>query len=150
MNRVDLDEVSLDMARYADRDMQEAMVDYLQKRQAKWRPDLVVPIGSPAGIFVANYRDRLFPETPILYTSPDRRLLPPGALEKNAAYVGQVYEIPGLLEDMLQIAPATKNIEVVVGATPLEQLGRRLFRRQPSHSQAGLTSPTTAISPLTK
>ena len=35
--RVDLDEVSLDMARYADRDMQEAIVDYLQKRQRKWQ-----------------------------------------------------------------------------------------------------------------
>ena len=57
------------MARYADREMQEAIVDYLQKRQAKWQPDLVVPIGSPAAIFVANYRDRLFPETPIIYAS---------------------------------------------------------------------------------
>ena len=63
--RVDLDEVSLDMARYAGSEMQEAMLDYLQKRQAKWQPDLVVPIGSPAAIFVANYRDRLFPKTPV-------------------------------------------------------------------------------------
>ena len=127
--RVDLDEVSLDMARYADRDMQEAIVDYLQKRKAKWRPDLVVPIGSPAGIFVANYRDRLFPETPILYATLDRRLLPPGALEKNATYIGQIYEIPGFLEDMLQIAPATKNIDVVVGATPLEHLWQETFKK---------------------
>jgi signal transduction histidine kinase len=127
--RVDLDEVSLDMARYAGREMQEAIVDYLQERQAKWQPDLVVPIGSPAAIFVANYRDRLFPETPILYTSLDRRLLPPGALENNAAYVGQVYELPGLLEDMLQIAPATKNIVVVVGATPLEHYWQEAFRQ---------------------
>ena len=127
--RVDLDEVSLDMARYADRDMQEAIVDYLQKRQRKWQPDLVVPIGAPAAIFVAKYRDRLFPETPIVYASADRRLLPPGALEKNAAYVGQVYEIPGLLEDMLQVAPATKNIVVVVGATPLEHIWREVFQK---------------------
>ena len=127
--RVDLDEVSLDMARYADRDMQEAIVDYLQKRQAKWRPDLVVPIGAPASIFVANYRDRLFPETPILYASADRRLLPRGALEKNAAYIGQVYDIPGLLEDMLQIAPATKNIAVVVGATPLEHVWQEVLQK---------------------
>ena len=69
-DRVDLDEVSLDMARYPDRDMQEAIVNYLQKRQAKWQPDLVVPIGSSATIFVATYRDRLFPETPILYAQP--------------------------------------------------------------------------------
>lgn len=127
--RVDLDEVSLDMARYADRDMQEAIVDYLQKRKAKWRPDLVVSIGSPAGIFVANYRDRLFPETPVLYATLDRRLLPPGALEKNATYIGQVYEISAFLEDMLQIAPATKNIEVVVGATPLERLWQEVFEK---------------------
>ena len=128
-DRVDLDEVSLDMARYPDREMQEAIVDYLQKRQAKWQPDLVVPIGAPAAIFVANYRDRLFPETPILYASADRRLLPPGALEKNAAYVGQIYEISGFLEDMLQIAPATKNIVVVVGATPLEHLWQGVFQK---------------------
>src|SRR5690242_10839724 len=34
--RVDLDEVSLDMARYADPLLQEALVEYLEKRQAKW------------------------------------------------------------------------------------------------------------------
>ena len=60
-HQVDLDEVSLDMARYADEEMQEALVEYMQKRQAKWQPDLVVPIGSPAGVFVAQSRDRLFP-----------------------------------------------------------------------------------------
>src|SRR5260370_14748403 len=43
--RLDLDEVSLDHARYADPDMQEALVAYLEKRHAKWQPDLVVPIG---------------------------------------------------------------------------------------------------------
>jgi PAS domain S-box-containing protein len=126
--RVDLDEVSLDMARYADRDMQEAIVDYLQKRKTKWRPDLVVTIGSPAGIFAANYRDRLFPETPILYATLDRRLLPPGALDNSATYVGQTYEIRDLIDDMLQIAPATKNISVVIGATPLEHVWEKVFK----------------------
>jgi signal transduction histidine kinase len=125
---VDLDEVSLDMARYADRDIQEAIVNYLQKRQAKWQPDLVVPIGSSATIFVANYRDRLFPETPILYVV-DQQLLPPGALEKNAAYVGQEIGLHGLLEDMLQVAPATKNIAVIVGATPLEHYWQDAFQK---------------------
>ncbi len=126
---VDLDEVSLDMARYADADMQEAIVDYLQKRQIKWKPDLVVPIGSPAGVFVAKYRDKLFPDAPILYTSLDQRLLPPVALEKNAAYIGQVFNLPALIEDMIRVAPATKNIAVVIGATPLEQYWKEAFRK---------------------
>jgi PAS domain S-box-containing protein len=127
--QVDLDQVSLDMARYADRDSQEAMVDYLQKRQAKWDPDVVVTMAAPAAIFVATYRDRLFPEIPIVYASLDRRLLPPGALEKNAIYIGQEFNIPGWIEDMVQIAPATKNIEVVVGATPLELKWQEAFQK---------------------
>ena len=125
--RVDLDEVSLDMARYADLDMQEAFVEYLLKRQEKWQPDLVVPVGSPAGVFVAQYRERLFPETPIIYTGMDGRRLPPGALQKNATFVGEDFNLPGFVEDILQVAPATTNIAVVIGASPLEQYWAAAF-----------------------
>jgi len=128
--RVDLDEVSLDMARYADSTLQEALVEYLQKRQSHWQPDLVVPIGSPAGVFVAQYRDRLFPKTPILYTGMDRRRLPPDALEKNAAFIGENFDLPGFVEDILQIAPATKNIAVVIGASQVEQYWAAAFRKE--------------------
>ena len=62
-------------------------------------------------------------------TYVDRRLLPSGALEKNAAYIGQEIDLPGFLEDMLQVAPATKNIAVVVGATPLEHLWQEAFQK---------------------
>jgi PAS domain S-box-containing protein len=127
--RVDLDEVSLDMTRYADADMEKAIVDYLQRRQAKWRPDLVVPIGAPAASFLNRYGEQLFPEIPVIYLAADRRLIPQGALERNAAYVGQVLDIPGLFEDMLQVEPATKNIEIVVGATPLEHLWEDSFKK---------------------
>jgi len=128
--RVDLDEVSLDMARYADSTLQEALVEYLQKRQSHWQPDLVVPIGSPAGVFVAQYRDRLFPKTPILYTGMDRRRLPPDALKKNATFIGENFDLPGFVEDILQIAPATKNIAVVIGASQVEQYWAAAFRKE--------------------
>ena len=127
--RVDLDEVSLDMARYPDPDMQEALVEYLHKRQAKWQPDLVVPIGSPAGVFVAQYRDRLFSETPILYCGLDQRRLPADALEKNAAFVGEDFNLPGFVEEILQVAPETKNIAVVIGASALEQYWTTALRK---------------------
>lgn len=127
--QVDLDEVSLDMARYADRDMQEALVDYIKKRQATWQPDLVVPIGSPAGIFVAQFRDQLFPETPVIYTGMDGRRLPAGALQKNATFVGEDFNLPDFVKDMLQVAPATTNIVVVIGASPLEQFWTTAFRQ---------------------
>ena len=126
--RIDLDQVSLDMARYAQPDMEEPFVEFLLKRLAKWHPDLVVPVGSPAGRFVAKYRDRLFPQTPVIYTGMDLRTLPPGAFQ-NATFVGESFNLAGLVEDILQVAPDTKNIAVVLGASPLERYWTVEFRR---------------------
>jgi signal transduction histidine kinase len=127
--RIALDEVTLDMARNDESEMQQAMVEYLEKRQAKWKPDLVVPIGSPAAVFVVNNHERLFPETPILIVAGNRQFLPSGSWEKNAAFVGHAIDIPGFFEDMLQVAPATKNIEIVMGATSLERTWREAFQK---------------------
>ena len=126
--RIDLDQVSLDMARYAQPDMEVPFVEFLLKRLAKWQPDLVVPVGSPAGRFVAKYRDRLFPQTPVIYTGMDQRTLPPGAFQ-NATFVGESFNLAGLVEDILQLAPDTTNIAVVLGASPLERYWTVEFRR---------------------
>jgi PAS domain S-box-containing protein len=128
---VDLDEVALDVARYASLDMEEALVDLLRARQAKWQPDIVVPIGSPAGVFVARHRDRLFPaSTPIVYAGMDKRRLPPSALEQNAAFVGESFDVPGWVADILQIAPDTKNIAVIIGDSPLERLWTEIMMKE--------------------
>ena len=126
---VDLDQVSLDMARYAQPDMEEVFAEFLLKRLAKWQPDLVVPIGSPAGRFVAKFRDRLFPGTPVIYTGMDRRTVPPDMITKNATFVGDDFKLAGLVEDILQLTPDTTNIEVILGATPLERYWTIEFRR---------------------
>lgn len=128
---VDLDEVSLDVARYVSLDIEEALVDLMQRHHAKWQPDLVVPIGSPAGVFLAQHRDQLFPKTtPIIYTGMDQRRLPPGALQENASFVGESFDLPGLVEDILQLAPATTNIAVVIGSSPLERFWEDVLRRE--------------------
>jgi len=126
---IDLDEVSLGMARYAQADIEEAFGQLLLKRLAKWQPDLVAPVGSPAGRFVAKYRDRLFPGTPVIYTGMDRRTLPPD-LGGNATFVGENFDLPGLVEDILQLRPDTTNIVVVIGASPLERFWTTIFQRE--------------------
>ncbi|HEV8543118.1 MAG TPA: PAS domain S-box protein [Verrucomicrobiae bacterium] len=119
---IDLDEVFLDVARYPMLDMEEALVEFIRKRQSKWQPDLVVPIGSPAGVFVAQYRDRLFPkETPVIYTGMGKRRLPEGALEQNAAFVGDSVDFQDWFRDILHLAPETTEVAVVLGASPLER-----------------------------
>jgi PAS domain S-box-containing protein len=125
---LDLDEVSLDQARYTEPDMENALVEYLQKRQAKWQPDLVVPVGSPAGIFVEKFRDRLFQQATVLYTGMDRRRLGVDALKNNAAFVGEKFEGPGFVEDILQLAPETTNIVCIIGASPTERYWTAAFQ----------------------
>src|SRR5688572_4619039 len=118
---VDLDEVSLAMARYAQPDMEEAFAEFLRKRMSAWEPDLVVPIGSPAGKFGEKYRERLVPRAAVVYVGMDRRTLSADALAKNATFVGESFDLKGLVEDMLQLDPQTKNVFVILGATPLER-----------------------------
>ena len=127
--RVDLDEVSLDMARYAQPDMEDAFVEFLRRRLTKWRPDLVVPIGSPSGRFVERHRLRLFPGAPVIYTGMDRRTLAPGPFPENTTFVGESFDLAGLVEDMLQLRPDTNHVAVVIGATPLERYWTEQFRR---------------------
>src|SRR5215831_15304827 len=118
---VDMDEVSLDMASYGQPDLEGPFVEFLVARLSKWTPDLVIPVGAPAGQFVVKYRDRLFPRASIIYTAMDRRTLPADALENNAAFVGDSFDLPGVIEDILQLAPDTNHIAVVVGTSPLER-----------------------------
>jgi PAS domain S-box-containing protein len=58
----------------------------------------------------------------------DQRTLPPGAFE-NATFVGEDFKLAGLVEDILQLAPDTNNIVVILGASPLERFWTDVFRR---------------------
>src|SRR6185369_12971195 len=125
---VDLDEVSLDMARYVQPDMEEAFAEFLGKRMLQWQPDLVVPIGGPAGRFVAKFRDKLFPLTPVIYSGLDRRTLPADAFANNATFVGENFDLKGLMEDILQLDPETNQVVVILGATSLERFWTATFQ----------------------
>ena len=132
--RIDLDQVSLDMARYAQPDMEEPFVEFLLKRLAKWQPDLVVPVGSPAGRFVAKYRDRLFPQTPVIYTGMDLRTLPPAAFQ-NATFVGESFNLAGLVEDILQLRLIRLTLRLCWALHRLSGTGRSSFAVRSSLSQ---------------
>jgi signal transduction histidine kinase len=124
---------SLDAALSAQPERERAFVAFLQARFGDRPPDVVVPIGAPAVRFVAQFRDRVFPDTPIVYTAVEPRMLPPDALRANATLVTQAISLSGIVEDILQMQPDTTNIAVVLGTSPLEQFwvgqSRREFQR---------------------
>ena len=126
------------------------MVEYLEKRQAKWKPDLVVPIASPALAFVAKHSDRLFPNTPILGVAANQRFLPRGEWERNAAYVGQRSTFQALSKTCCKSHPRRKISRSSLVRRRSTKPGEKRYKRQPSHSPAGSSLPTTTIFPLTR
>lgn len=127
---VDIYEASLDAARFAESEKEAPFVEFLKFRFEGRPVDVVVPVGAPAVRFAAKHRDSLFPNTPIVFMGVDPRMLPPNAWRTNATLVTQRVNLPGIIEDMLQIQPATTNIAVIFGASPLEKFWVNECRRE--------------------
>ena len=118
---IDLYEASLEMARSAQPPDERPLVDYLRALFADRNLDLAVAVGAPAARFFQKYRPQLFPSTPLLITAADQRTFSADALTSNDAAVPSTLDLPKLVENILQVLPETRNIAVVIGASPLER-----------------------------
>src|SRR6266480_2861625 len=66
---VDYHDHSLLNARLGADKSDDPFVDYLDAVYSKVAPDLIIAFGAPAASFVQQYRDRLFPGKPMLFTA---------------------------------------------------------------------------------
>ena len=114
-------EASLETARFVERGSETPFVEYLRALFAERSVDLLVPFGAPAMNFLLRHRDRLFPGVPLLVGTVDERRLKDINLGANATAVGTYLDLPGIIENILRLLPGTRNIEVVIGNSPLEK-----------------------------
>ncbi len=127
---VDIYEVPLDLARFAEADGEGSFVMFLEGRIRSRPVDLVVPIGGGGVSFAARHRERLFPATPVVVVAADPRTVPPAFLRTNATLVAHQADLSGMVEDILQLQPQTTNIAVVFGASALERFWVNECRRE--------------------
>ena len=95
--------------------------DYLKALFAKRELDLVVAIGAPAARFVQQHRPQLFSSTPMLFTAVEQRRIPFSTLSANDTVVATSSEHADVIRNILAVLPDTREIVVVVGASPNEQ-----------------------------
>jgi len=126
---VDLYEVSLQNVRVDRSQDQQTFLDYLRALFAERDPDLVVAMGAPAARFFEQHRALIFPSTPLLVAGADVRTFRPGALNANDTAVAVSFDLPALVENILQVLPDTTNIAVVIGDSPLERFWVEELRR---------------------
>ncbi len=118
---VDFHEIPLDLARFTGPEGEEPLVAFLEDRISNHPVDLIVPIGGAGVQFVDRHRERLFPSTPVMVVAAEPRMIPPDFLQQSATLVTQAVDLPGMIEDILQMQPETRHIAVVFGASLLEQ-----------------------------
>lgn len=102
------------------------VVDYVRSTYSnRPKPDLIVTVAGPAALFARKYRDQLFPETPLLFAAVDRRFLRDAPLGRNETAVAVDVDFPGLVDDILQLLPNTKQVFMITGSGLLGQFWRR-------------------------
>ena len=117
---IEFHEIALESARSSEGVNEQPLVDYLQALSSNRHLDLVVAMGGPATLFVDRHRDQLFAGVPVISTL-DMRRANAADVSTNVAMVPLKLNLPGLIEDMLQVLPATTNVLVVLGAEPLSR-----------------------------
>jgi signal transduction histidine kinase len=89
-----------------------------------------VTIGGPALRLAQRQRQRFFPRTPMLFAATDQRHVQHAALTADDTVVAIKNDLPGLVENILEVLPQTTQVVVVTGASPLEKFWAEEARRE--------------------
>ena len=127
---VDFLDHSLVNARQDDENSEASFVEYLRTLYISRPVDLIVAIGAPSANFVQRYRQRLFPETPMILTAVEQRRIQFVKLTENDTVVAVAHDFPAAFENILRVLPLTKTIAIVNGASPNEKFWLNEMRRE--------------------
>ena len=127
---VDFVDHALVNARVSDVQSEAPFVDYLSALYAGHPLDLIIAFGGPAAAFVQQHRQQLFPKVPMVITAVDHRRVQYEKLTENDTVVPITNDIHAVFENILHVLPRTKNIAVLIGASPIEQFWAGEIRRE--------------------
>ena len=71
-----------------------------------------------------KYRQQLFPGTPLLFAAVDERFLRDSPVDANETAVASANDFPGLIDDILQVLPQTRQVFMVLGSGQVGQFWR--------------------------
>lgn len=118
---LDVQEHTLLTARFNNPGPEAPFVEYLQSLYQGQLPDIVLSIGAPAARFLQRYRGKLFPETPMVLTVVEHRLVNRLDLTDKDVVVAVRNDFMVVFDNILHVLPDTKTVAIVIGASPLEK-----------------------------
>lgn len=127
---LDIQEHALLTARFNNPGPEAPFVEYLHSLYQGAKPDIVLSIGAPAARFAQRYRARLFPDTPLIFTAVEQRLIDRADLSDQDVVVSVRNDFLAAFGNILQVLPETKSVAVVIGASPLEKFWIEQVKRE--------------------
>jgi signal transduction histidine kinase len=127
-NEIDLFEATLETARFPGDVDDGPFADYLAALFSKRPLDLVITVAVPAALFVQRQRQRMFVNTPHLIARSEQRRFVPSS-DSNETAVLSAIDFLAIMQNILQVLPATEHIAIVLGASPLERYWKEQIQR---------------------
>ena len=123
-------EVSVQAARASDEAPDVSIAQRIRFAFGSQRLDLVMTIGGPAATFAQQFRQELFPATPMLIAGVDRRFVENGTFTDNETTVATQHDPALMIDEILRLLPETRTVMVVVGASQVEQFWLQAMKRE--------------------
>ena len=114
-------EASLEIARFADGERDEAFAGYLRALFAGHPPDLIITMVSSAARFIQRHRQDLFPSTPVIFAGLDARAISDATLTANDTMVSVSTDLQTIFGNIFRTLPNTTTLVIVIGDTPIEK-----------------------------
>jgi two-component system, LuxR family, sensor kinase FixL len=137
---------SLDVARFSSPVDRQTQVDFLRRRYADKKLDLVITVGEPALEVVAKQNGQIFPATPILASGASTiASLPPTITSViPRVQMGATFELA------LRLHPRTRRVVVVAGTSPYDRIYAAQARRELRTLAPGLEIAELGEAPMTR
>jgi signal transduction histidine kinase len=98
-----------------------ALRDFIQRKYAGKRFDVVIAIADQATRFLREHGEELFPGVPIVAWAGREEFAPPVDAEHPMATVFVKSDLPGALEFILRVQPDVSEVILVAGAAPRDR-----------------------------
>jgi len=110
---------------------EQSLIDFIRSIFAdRARPDLIVTIAGPAAVFARKHRQELFPDAPLLFAAVDQNFLGNAPLGENEAAVAALNDFPGIVDDILQVRPQTRQVFMISGSGDIGKFWRKRLEEQ--------------------
>jgi signal transduction histidine kinase/RNase H-fold protein (predicted Holliday junction resolvase) len=123
-------EVSVQAARASGNVPDFSIAQRIRAALGSQKLDLVMTIGGPAATVAQEFRQELFPATPMLIAGVDRRFVENGTFTDNETTVATEHDPSLMIDEILRLLPETRTVMVVVGASKLEQFWLQEMQRE--------------------